>query len=234
MDREPQGRRAAPDAVWAAVREDYLAGRSAPACARRHGVSVGALRARAARDGWRRSDQPWIPADRLDPWDEGVDLEERVHGDLDKVELCELAYVAHRRMLRAVMRGDAVEALRWRRVGRTLAEVEAEEARDQERYEAILWRRGDDAEHDPDAMDAVDAMDAMDGVFASGERSPPHLDGEVDASPSRADGGGDRVSTSEHPEALAQTTASPPPSRREAASRHLPTTWGGDVKPDLT
>lgn len=69
-------------------------------------------------------------------------------------------------MLRAVMRGDAVEALRWRRVELTLAEVEAQEARDRERLEAILWRRGEDAEGD---LDAVDAMDAMDGV----SESPP-------------------------------------------------------------
>lgn len=174
MDAEPQGRRAAPDAVWAAVREDYLTGRSAPECARRHGVSVGALRARAARDGWRRADQPWTPADRLDPWDEGVDLETRVGGDLDKVEVCELAFVAHRRMLRAVMRGDAVEALRWRRVERTLVEVEAEEARDQERFEAILCRRHEDAQDD---VDAVDAMDARDGVSGS---TPPTFETRTD------------------------------------------------------
>ncbi|WGM32192.1 hypothetical protein [Brevundimonas sp. NIBR11] len=168
MDEDAQGRRPAPDEVWAAVREDYLAGRSAPECARRHGVSVGALRARAARDGWRRADQPWTPADRLDPWDEGVDLETRVGGDLDQVEVRELAYVAHRRMLRAVMRGDAAEALRWRRVERTLVEVEAEEARDSERLDAIRWRLADDAQDDPGAVDAIDAVDAMDGVFESG------------------------------------------------------------------
>lgn len=161
MDEPSQGRRAAPDEFWAAVREDYLAGRSAPECARRHGVSVGALRARAARDGWRRADQPWAPADRLDPWDEGVDLEARVGGDLDQVEVCELAFVAHRRMLRAVMRGDAVEALRWRRVELTLAELDAQEARDRERLEAILWRRAEDAEGDLDAVDAMDAMDCV-------------------------------------------------------------------------
>ena len=40
----------APDAVWARVREDYLAGRSATECCRRHGVGLTSLRNRAARE----------------------------------------------------------------------------------------------------------------------------------------------------------------------------------------
>lgn len=77
MDMEPQGRRTAPDEVWTACARTIWPDGRRPECARRHGVSVGALRARAARDGWRRADQPWTPADRLDPWEEGVDLEAR-------------------------------------------------------------------------------------------------------------------------------------------------------------
>jgi hypothetical protein len=120
------GQRPAPDEVWAQVREDYLAGISAPECCRRHGVGLTALRKRAAGEGWRRADQPWTPPVRLDPYDEGVLLEERVAGDLDKVELHELEWVADRRMMRAVLRGDAVEALRWRRV-RYVLEADARE-----------------------------------------------------------------------------------------------------------
>ncbi len=103
------GQRPAPDEVWARVREDYLAGISAPECCRRHGVGLTALRKRAASEGWR------------DPWDEGVLLEERVAGDLDQIEVHELEWIADRRMMRAVLRGDAVEALRWRRVFAFLA-----------------------------------------------------------------------------------------------------------------
>ena len=237
MDEQPQGRKSAPDEVWAVVREEYLAGRSAGECCRRHGVGLTALRDRAAREGWRRSDQAWRPPSTLDPWDEGVELELQVGGDLDKVETCQLWYVARRRMLRAVMRGDAAEALRWRRVERILDEVEAETDRMTEEHEALLWHaenRRWAEEQDLREADDPDSSDSSDGVLESGDSSPPHLDGEVDASPSRADGGGDPVRTGEYPAALAQTTVSPPPSRREAAPRHLPTEWGGEVKPELT
>ena len=169
MTEEPQGRKSPPDEVWARVREEYLAGWSAPECCRRHGVGLTSLRERAAREGWRRADQPWTPPNRLDPWDEGVELDLRVNGDLDRVELEELGYIAHRRMMRAVMRGDAVEALRWRRVQLTMAEVEAELERDMEHLEAIRWRLADEAEEDaPDP----DASDASDGVLACGFPSP--------------------------------------------------------------
>lgn len=171
MVEEQQGRKSPPDEVWARVREEYLAGWSARECCRRHGVGLTALRERAAREGWRRADQPWTAPDRLDPWDEGVELDLRVGGDLDKVELLELGYVAHRRMMRAVMRGDAVEALRWRRVQLTMAEVEAELARDMEHLEAIRWRLRDDAEEDAPGPDASDASDASDGFSASAEGS---------------------------------------------------------------
>lgn len=152
MTQESRGRRSAPDEVWARVREDYRAGLSAPDCCRRHGVGLTALRARAARDGWRRADQVWAAPDRLDPWDEGVALEQRVDGDLDRVELGELGYVAFRRMMRAVLRGDAAAALRWRRVEQTLATVEAELEREGERSDAARWHR---SENQATASDGV-------------------------------------------------------------------------------
>lgn len=172
MAEEPQGRKSPPDEVWARVREEYLAGWSAPECCRRHGVGLTVLRERAAREGWRRADQPWTPPDRLDPWDEGVELDLRINGDLDKVDLEELGYIAHRRMMRAVMRGDAVAALRWRRVRLTMVEVEAEEAREHERFEAIRWRLADQQAGDAPDPDAPDAPDAPDGVLACGFPSP--------------------------------------------------------------
>ncbi|MFC5345209.1 hypothetical protein ACETK8_12450 [Brevundimonas staleyi] len=168
MIEEPHGRHSPPDDVWTRVRKDYLAGWSARDCCRRYGVGLSALRARAARDGWRRSDRPWSPPDRLDPWDEGADLELRVGGDLDKVEFVELGYIAHRRMMRAVMRGDAAEALRWRRVELTMAEVDAELESDMERFEAIRWRLKDDRADDATDPNASDSSDASDGVLESG------------------------------------------------------------------
>lgn len=116
----------APPEVWEAVRADYLDGMTAEACGRRHGVPVRTLRYRAAREGWRRADTPWVPGNALDPFDEGVQLEEQVEGDLDEVELPRLAWVAWRRMKRCVLRGDAVGALRWRRVRQALDDEDEE------------------------------------------------------------------------------------------------------------
>ena len=101
------GHWAAPDEVWARVRADYSDGLSGPACCRRHGVKLTTLRDRAAREGWRRIDQAGPPANRLDPDDEGVQLEIECGGDLDRIDFAQLSYVAVRRMMRAVMRGSA-------------------------------------------------------------------------------------------------------------------------------
>ena len=169
---EGRGHRSAPDEVWAAVRDDYLAGLSAPEACRRHGVRLSALRDRAAREGWRRIDQPWAPRNRLDPDDEGVELEARVGGDLNKVELRELSYIAVRRMMRAVMRGDAADALRWRRVRDAMDAEDAEMERLAEQQEAIRASRLGYAELDameaarsPDDPDGPDGSDGSDGVF---------------------------------------------------------------------
>ena len=75
----------APDEVWAQVRDDYLAGWSAPACCRRHGVGLSTLRKRAAEEGWRRTDQPWSRPNGLERDDEGLALEEQFDGDLDQI-----------------------------------------------------------------------------------------------------------------------------------------------------
>ncbi|HEV7228739.1 hypothetical protein [Brevundimonas sp.] len=151
--------RIAPDEVWARVRDDYVSGMSAAEACRRHGVGRTALHSRAAREGWRRADQAWRPPDRLDPQDEGRVLEERIGGDLDRVELRELSYVAWRRMLRAVLRGDAADALRWRRVRLAMDEDDAEVHRLLAEDEA-LWHV-----HRADA-DSADSTDSTDGVFA--------------------------------------------------------------------
>ncbi len=110
-------RRSAPPEVWDQVREDFLSGASARECCRRHGVGLSTLKRRAAAEGWRHADQPWPEAPHgLDPDDEGLALDQAVGGDLDQVTLPDLAYVALRRMKRAVLKGDSIAALRWRRV----------------------------------------------------------------------------------------------------------------------
>lgn len=150
----PINPRSAPDEVWARVREDYLAGVPGAEACRRHGVGLTAMRNRAAAEGWRRADQPWTPPDRLDPEDEGRLLEDSVDGDLDRVEFYQLAFVASCRMMRAVMRGHAAEALRWRRVRLMLDEEQAELKR-QIAVDEVLWREMQDR-HAPDPADSVD------------------------------------------------------------------------------
>jgi hypothetical protein len=150
--------RSAPQEVWARVRDDYLAGLSAPACARRHGVGVSTLRERAARDGWRRADQPWPEPVVLDPDDEGRALEAAIDGDLNQLNPQDLAKVAESRMVRAVLRGDATAALRWRRVRDALdldqAELDQWLAEDAA-YGLAVRSRADDP----------DGLDGSDGVF---------------------------------------------------------------------
>jgi len=123
--------RSAPDSVWAAVRADYLSGMSAAEACRRHRVGRSTLRDRAAREGWRRADQPWPPPARLDPDDEGAALSDSVGGDVDRLGLPSVCGLVRRRMMRAILRGDAPEALRWRRVhaGLYAEEVQAESVR---------------------------------------------------------------------------------------------------------
>jgi len=146
--------RVAPDAVWDQVRQDYLSGIPAAEACRRHGVGLTAMRNRAARENWRRSDLDWTAPDRLDPEDEGRRLEEALCGDLDRVELEDLAHVADRRMMRAILRGHAAEALRWRRVRQALEEDDVELHRRLASDEALSDRLYADAALSP--ADSVD------------------------------------------------------------------------------
>ncbi|MGA0546537.1 hypothetical protein ACO2Q1_14790 [Brevundimonas sp. VNH65] len=189
------GRRTAPVEVWAAVQADYLAGMSGPDCCRRHGVTLSALRDRAARQGWRRADQPWTPPAaldprRLDPWDEGRLLEERIGGDLDRLDWADLGHVADARMMRAVLRGDAAEALRWHRVAEILDAREAELHRWVEAEDALRLEHGPHpAEPDsPDSPDSV--LEAGDDCGSNppppGEGNPEGVEGAEHAHGARA------------------------------------------------
>jgi hypothetical protein len=192
-------RLSAPDDVWDQVREDYLAGWSAPACCRRHGVGLSTLRKRAAAEGWRRTDRPWSPPNGLDLDDEGLALEESVDGDLEQIPLGELSVVAFQRMMRAVLHGNAMEALRWRRV-HTIMRDEADELQrryhkaERERLQeasrrdrafadrviqgaradyaaALMEYEGRDPMDGP--MDGIDDIDGIDGVFRPSPQAHP-------------------------------------------------------------
>ena len=157
------GRQVVPEEVWETVKADYLAGLSGPDCCRRHGVSLSALRNRAAREGWRRSDQPWIPPQSLDPWDEGRILEERICGNLDLIEWGELSGVAEGRMMRAVLRGDSAEFMRWHKVAEIIDVREAElrrrvEEEEVRKYQIRQRARDIEAEEaEPDSWDYLDS-----------------------------------------------------------------------------
>lgn len=157
------GRQVVPEEVWETVKADYLAGLSGPDCCRRHGVSLSALRNRAAREGWRRSDQPWIPPQSLDPWDEGRILEERICGNLDLIEWGELSGVAEGRMMRAVLRGDSAEFVRWHKVAEIIDVREAElrrraEEEEVRKYQIRQRARDIEAEEaEPDSWDYLDS-----------------------------------------------------------------------------
>lgn len=185
------GLHTAPDEVWVAIRRDYLAGWSAPACARRYGVGLSTVRQRAADEGWRRVDQPWVLPRGMDRDDEGLALEERVEGDLEQIPLGELSVIAFKRMMRAVLHGNAMEALRWRRVRQALdaedahlqrlyekaeaARMKAATARDRAFGDAVLKAAREDYEAALAASrlpDGMDGSDGSDGLFAPSQTSP--------------------------------------------------------------
>ena len=179
-----EGRQTAPETVWEAVRADYLDGMSGPECCRRHGVGLSALRARASRESWRRIDQPWMPPTRLDPYDEGLEPEEAIGGDINRIQFGDLPHVARSRVTRAVLRDDPLAAMRWRRLERMLQHDDDELKRwvEEERFRVARLCRAEEraaevealareAELLEDAVDASDdssdAVDSVDGVHAS-------------------------------------------------------------------
>jgi hypothetical protein len=157
----PANPRSAPAEVWDRVRDDYRGGLPAHEVCRRHGVGLTSLRNRAARERWRRTDLPWIPPNVLDARDEGVELEARIGGDLDKVDLCDLSVVAFRRMMRAVLRGHAAEALRWRKLSLVLETDHDRIEREIAQEDQIRHRSGLDAPTTPEEAEKRAAARAM-------------------------------------------------------------------------
>jgi hypothetical protein len=105
------GYRIRSDETWAEARAAYLSGESAPTVCARYGLNENTLRARQAREGWRRSDI-------ADP--EPVDLEVETADGLP--DLDEMARHALVRLDRAVRRGRSAEAAAWLRAWRTLTD----------------------------------------------------------------------------------------------------------------
>ena len=140
----PSGRAAHPPEVWAAAKADYLAGLSGAEVCAKHGLGLSSLRRHALDEGCRRVDQT---AGR--DFDEDDELSARVDGNLERIEYRELAFVAHRRMMRAVLRGAAAEALRWKRVADLMDAEQDDLDRWLEQDEAWALVRAQTAAGDP-------------------------------------------------------------------------------------
>ncbi|MBJ7485913.1 hypothetical protein [Brevundimonas sp.] len=164
------GRPAAPEAVWARVRKDYVAGLSAADCRRRHGVGLTALYERARAEGWRRADRPWAPAVDLDPDDEGAALDMAIDGDLDQVDHPLMIEVADQQMKRAVLRGDANAALRWRRIRLALVADLAEIDRNFEALEREMQPVRARLRQSPQTVETVETVETVDDVTRALDR----------------------------------------------------------------
>lgn len=159
------GRRMTPEPVWAAARRDYLAGLSGPEVCARYGLRLGTFKQHAATGKWRRKDQP-APELPDEPFDEGHALEARVEGDLNRLDYAQLAHVANCRMMRAVLRGGAIEALRWRR-------VEAVMDAKQEEVDQRIEDTGPASQPAPAPTDRTDRTDSSDQIIADDGAGPP-------------------------------------------------------------
>ena len=157
-DRRSRPSRRASARVWGLVREDYLAGETAPEVCRRWGVSVGSLRARAAAEGWRRADFPEPDPEplprRSEPTAAELDDAAPVGGSADYAAL---ALRALARFERALTRGRAADAATWLRLHARLRALARAEN-----------------------LDAIDPIDSIDPIFSEGARteSPSPLGGE--------------------------------------------------------
>jgi hypothetical protein len=102
------------DETWAAIRGDYLLGRSQDDLALHYGVGRSTIRDRARREGWRRCDQPEPPSPPLDRPEPGYDP---VPDELMRPPV-EVIADAYRRADLALRSGRTAEAQRCLHVAR--------------------------------------------------------------------------------------------------------------------
>ncbi len=120
--------RARTEETWAKARADYLAGDTADRVCARYDLGTSSFHKRAAKEGWRKADQP-------DPEPLGDDDD-----DLPDADLGATADLALRRMAVCVRRGRAAEALRWQRLHAGLSErlrADTARAEAQRRYDQM-------------------------------------------------------------------------------------------------
>ncbi|QTN19377.1 hypothetical protein HZ989_14350 [Brevundimonas sp. AJA228-03] len=117
------GHRFVSETHWAAARDAYLDGESAASISARFGMAERTIRARAREQGWRRADQAGAvrPLVEYAVEDDGRDA--LIDDTLDEVSLDVLVERALLRVRRAIAADRAVEAGRWIRTHRRLAEM---------------------------------------------------------------------------------------------------------------
>ncbi|MFC0632746.1 hypothetical protein [Brevundimonas balnearis] len=118
--------------VWELARRDYLAGLSSSEVCERYGLARSTLHARAAREGWRRKDQP---PRTVTPFI-------HVTGDLAEATFFDLSEMAVLRLRQSILSGRAKEAAGWLAMIREL--------------------RSESFTHDPPLTDELDSLDSLD------------------------------------------------------------------------
>ncbi|KPF73764.1 hypothetical protein IP78_14630 [Brevundimonas sp. AAP58] len=159
------GYRIRSDETWARARDAYLAGETAEEVAFRFDLSMGTLRERARKEGWRRADQDdpeWgYRSERGSSLHEpGAEerLDDRWGHISDDEGYASLAERALYQLRRAMAQGRGGAAASWMRVhDRLMARAEIEEAR-KAKAEADARRDADMAEVDARARALVDEM----------------------------------------------------------------------------
>ncbi|NBW09280.1 MAG: hypothetical protein EBR82_14775 [Caulobacteraceae bacterium] len=121
-----------PPEIWAAARDDYLAGDSAPVVAERHGLSLRSFQRRAGIEGWRRADIS-VPSPRDAPiWGRGLTKAQLI--ELHP-ELADIEEVRADEVFQLLFEPTAVELRRF--AFRRAAELAATDSPRQ----ALLWMR---------------------------------------------------------------------------------------------
>lgn len=106
--------------TWAIIREAYLAGASGASLAETYGCSLGTIRYRAVREGWRRCDAETAVADRPAPAQVWSDAEPPTPD-----QLIDLAMVA---AMRALVSGRPSEAAAYVRVAEAVRRMAGPES----------------------------------------------------------------------------------------------------------
>lgn len=121
-----------PPEIWAAARDDYLAGESAAVVAERHGLSLRSFQRRAGIEGWRRADVEVLSPGDAPVWARGLTKAQLI--DLHP-ELADIETARANETFQLLFEPSAVELRRF--AFRRAAELAATDSPRQ----ALVWMR---------------------------------------------------------------------------------------------